>query len=158
MQPYDSGQILSTGKITLNTVKYWVLQIELISIHNTVKYPRQLLATIWEHTKYRWIPLATLNTQIIFFLNVFSDGHEAATKDGDHRPFVREHPLCLFEQILPKYKYTGIYCWQPKYRQIPRYLTVFGLPTSNTSCCQIPPNTIWELAFRKGLMVFNLFV
>ena len=50
--------------------------------------PRQLLATIWERIRYRWIPLATLNTQIIFFLNVFSDGHEAATKDGDHRPFV----------------------------------------------------------------------
>ena len=32
--------------------------------------------------------------------------------------------------------------------QIPRYLTVFGSPTSNSKCCQIPPNTIWELAFR----------
>ena len=68
-----------------------------------MKYPWQLLATIWEHIRYRWIPLATLNTQIIFFLNVFSDGHEVATKDGDHR---EEHLLCLFEQIPPKYKYT----------------------------------------------------
>ena len=32
--------------------------------------------------------------------------------------------------------------------QIPRYLTVFGLPTSNIEHCQIPPNTIWELAFN----------
>ena len=95
-----SGQILSTGKITLNTVKYWVLQIELVSIHNTVKYPRQLLATIWEHTKYRWIPLATLNTQIIFFLNIFSDGHEAATKDGDHRPFCSRASI-VFIQTNP---------------------------------------------------------
>ena len=31
---------------------------------------------------------------------------------------------------------TGNYCWQPKYRQM--YL--FGLPTSNTEYCQIPPN------------------
>ena len=114
------------------------------------KYREIPSATIWECIRYRWIPLATLNTQIIFFLNVFSDGHEAATKDGDHRPFVREHPLCLFEQIPPKYKYTGNYCWQPKYRQIPRYLTVFGLPTSNTEYCQIPPNTIWELAFMDS--------
>ena len=33
--------------------------------------------------------------------------------------------------------------------QIPRYLTVFGLPTSNTEYCQIPPNTIWELPLRE---------
>ena len=31
------------------------------------------------------------------------------------RPFVREHPFCLLEQIPPKYKYTGNYCWQPRY-------------------------------------------
>ena len=53
-------------------------------IHNTVKYPRRPLV-ITVGIKYRWIPLAILNTQIIFFLNVFSSGHEAATKDGDHR-------------------------------------------------------------------------
>ena len=52
-------------KNTLNTVKYWVLRIELVAIHNTVKYPRQLLAAVWEHIRYRWIPLAKLNTQII---------------------------------------------------------------------------------------------
>ena len=55
----------------------------------------------------------------------------------------------LFEQIPPKYEYTSNYCWQPKCCQIPRYLRVFGLPTSNTEHCQIQPNTIWELAFRK---------
>ena len=48
----------------------------------------------------------------------------------------------------PKYKYTGNYCWQPKYHQTPRFLTVFGLPTSNTEYCQIPQNTIWELALK----------
>ena len=32
---------------TPNTVKFWVLWIELVSIPNTVKHPRQLLATIW---------------------------------------------------------------------------------------------------------------
>ena len=50
--------------------------------------------------------------------------------NGDHRPFVQEHPLCLFEQILPKYKYTNtqVFLWYlgcehqilntVKYRQI----------------------------------------
>ena len=39
------------------------------------------------------------------------------------------------------------------YRQLPRYLTVFGLPTSNTEYCQIPPNTIWELVFTVQLVI-----
>ena len=69
----------------------------------------------WDKMDKPLHPILALNTQIIFFLNVFSDGHEAATKDGDHRPFVREHPFCLFEQIPSKYKYTGNYCWQSKY-------------------------------------------
>ena len=32
-----------------------------------------------------------------------------------------------------------------------KYLTVFGLPTSNTEYCQILPNTIWELALKTTL-------
>ena len=52
--------------------------------------------------------------------------------------------MCLFEQIPPKYKYTGN-------RQVPRYLTLFGLPTSNTEYCQIPPNAIWELALKRDM-------
>ena len=115
---------------------------------NTLGDPLQLLATIWEHIRYCWIPLATLNTQIIFFLNVFSDGQEAATKDGvlgDHRPlFCSRATLCLSKQILPKYKYTSNYCWQPKYHQIPRYLMVFGLPTSNTKYHQILIYIVYE--------------
>ena len=60
--------------------------MELISIHNTVKYPRQPMATVGNHMGMHEILLDTfdnLNTQIIL-LNVFSNGHEAATKDGDH--------------------------------------------------------------------------
>ena len=64
---------------------------------------------------------------MIFFLNVFSDGHEAATNDGDHRPFVREHPLSLFEQIPPKYNIPATTVGNPN---TVKYLTVFGLPTS----------------------------
>ena len=77
------------------------------------------------YSQYREIPLATVGNhmgtyQILlysfgnpeysnyFFLNVFSDGHETATKDGDHRPFVPEHLLCLFEQIMPKYKLYNV--------------------------------------------------
>ena len=41
------------------------LRIELVSFHNSVKSPRQLLATVWEHIRYRWIPLATMNTHVI---------------------------------------------------------------------------------------------
>ena len=52
-------------KISSIPSKYWVLRIELVSIHNTVKYPRQLLGTMWEHISYRWKALASLNTQII---------------------------------------------------------------------------------------------
>ena len=120
VQPYGNTQIkFCIPSNTLNIVKYWVLQIELVSIHNTVKYPWRTLATIWECIRYCWMPLAALNTQIIFFLNVFSHRHEAAAKDGDHRPFVRDHPFCLFQQISSRYKYTGNYCWQPKFCQIP---------------------------------------
>ena len=125
--------------------------IQILGIANRTRFYSQHReipsATVGNHMGTHQIPLDTFGNHEYsnFFLNVFSDGHEAATKDGDHRPFVREHPLCLFEQIPPKYKYTGNYCWQPK---IPRYLTVFGLPTSNTEYCQIPLNTIWELAFR----------
>ena len=50
---------------TLNTVKYRVLQIELVSIHNTVKYPWQPLVTVGNHMVTHQI---TLNAQIIFFL------------------------------------------------------------------------------------------
>ena len=100
-----SDQILNTSKLTLNTVKYWEYSSFLFTTpSNNHGDPWQLLAAIWECIRYRWIPLATLNTQIIFFLDVFSNRHEGVTKDGDHRPFVREHLLCLFEQIIPTYK------------------------------------------------------
>ena len=89
----------------LDKTKCCFNKLDIWRYSTVLQYPR---ATIWKHSD-----------QIIFFLNVFSDGHEAATKDGDHKPFVREHPFCFFEQIPPKYKYTGNYCWQPKYRQIP---------------------------------------
>ena len=64
------------------------------------------LATVGNHMGTYQIPLDTFGNPEYwnyFFLNVFSDGHEVATKDGDHR---EEHLLCLFEQIPPKYKYT----------------------------------------------------
>ena len=156
------NQILNT----LNIVKYWVLWIQLVSIHNTVKYPRQLLATIWEHIRYRWIPLATLNTQIIFFLNIFSDGHEAATKDGDHRPFVREHPLCLFENIPATttvgnpntVKYPGIwwYCiWiaNIEYRILSNTAKYY-MGTSLYECIALPNQTTRVVKFSEMALIF----
>ena len=115
-QPYGNARIkFWIPSNTLNTVKYWVLRIELVSIQNTVKYPRRPSATVGNHMGMHQVPLDTFGTHIIFFLNIFSNGHGAATNDGDHRPFVREHPFCLFKQIPSKYKYTGNYCWQPNY-------------------------------------------
>ena len=43
----------------LKTVKYWVLRIELVSIHNTVKYPRRPSATVGNHMGTYQIPLDT---------------------------------------------------------------------------------------------------
>ena len=34
--------------------------------------------------------------------------------------------------------------------KIPRFFMVFGLPTSNTEYCQMPPNTIWEQALIQN--------
>ena len=106
-QPYRN-----THKI-LNTVKYrQILGIANRTrfYYNTVKYPRQLLATIWERIRYRWIPLATLNTQIIFFLNVCSDGHEADKTSGASIVFIRTNSakIQIYRQLLlatqiPKY-------------------------------------------------------
>ena len=92
-----------------------------------------------------WIPLATLNTQIIFFLNVFSDEHEV---DKRWRP----QTICLRASIV--FIQTNP-AKIPIYRQLLlatqiQYLMVFGLPTSNTEYCQIPPNTTWELALTEG--------
>ena len=131
---------------TLNTVKYRVLQIELVSIHNTVKYPWQPLVTVGNHMVTHQIPLDNFgNPECSNYLLSPTDTKQQQKMETT---FVRDHPFCLFEQIPPKYKYTSNYCWQPKYHQIPRYLMVFGLPTSNTEYCQILPNTtcIWELA------------
>ena len=119
-------------------------------------------ATVGNHMGTHQIPLDTFGNPEYSNYRLFKrflqwTRSRQKMETTDH--FVGDHPyLCLFKEIRPKYKYIGIYCWQPKFCQVPRYLTVFGLPTSNTSCCQIPPNTIWELAFRKGLIVFNLFV
>ena len=52
-------QILNTGKYTFNTIKYWVLQIGLVSIHNTVKYPQRPSATVGNHIGMHHIPLDT---------------------------------------------------------------------------------------------------
>ena len=59
-----------------------------------MKYPQQLLATIWEHIRiYHWIPLATLNTQIIQCALQF-DKHGGGE--------------------LYEYEYTGNYCRIPR--------------------------------------------
>ena len=54
--------------------------------------------------------------------------------------------LNSWKAVGDKYEYTGNYC------RIPRYLTVFGLPTSNTEYAQIPSNTvIWEVALMSTI-------
>ena len=40
-------------------MKYWVLRIELLSIHNTMKYPWQPSATVGNHVETHQIPLDT---------------------------------------------------------------------------------------------------
>ena len=101
---YPCTTIWKCSDQILNTVKY--PQHHQGIAHRTHFYskcseiPSATLGNCWQPygnasdtAGYRWILLATLNTQIIFFLNVFSDGHEAATKDGDH----------LFESIHSVY-------------------------------------------------------
>ena len=117
-----SDQILNTGI-------YWVLRIELVQ--STVKYPRQLLTTIWEHIRYHWIPLATLNTQIILILfKRFLRWTRSSNKRW------RPQTICLRASI--------VFIWtNPAKIQIYWQLL---LPT------QIPPNT-WVF---EGIWVANI--
>ena len=116
-----------------------IANIELISFHNTVKYPQQPSATVGNHMGTHQIPLATLNIKFIFFLNVFSDGHEAATKDGDHRPSFYSRASIVFIQTNPDK--IQIYRQLLLATQIPSNTQVF-LWYLGCEYCQIPPNTL----------------
>ena len=59
-QPYGNTHVkFWIPSNTLNTVKYCVLRIELVYIHNTVKYPRRPSATVGNHMGTHQIPLDT---------------------------------------------------------------------------------------------------
>ena len=127
-----------------------------------MKYPRQLLVTIWERIRYRWIPLTTLNTQLSsMYCGVTIMASESCSNESFMEE-VRKYPwlydkfckdfkdkslkLNSWKAVGDKYEYTGNYC------RIPRYLTVFELPTSNTEYAQIPSNTvIWEVALMSTI-------
>ena len=117
-----SDQILNTGK--------YPQYRQILGIANRTRFYSQYreLATIWERIRHRWIPLATLNTQIIFFLNVFLRRTRSSNKRWRPQTIYK---IQIYRQLLLA---TG-------------YLMGFGSPTSNTEYCQISPNTIWELAF-----------
>ena len=101
------------------------------------KYREIPSATIWECIRYRWIPLATLNTQIIFFLNIFSDGHEAATKDGRLQTICSRASIAFIPTNPVKIQI---------YRQLLLATQIPSVPRCLDCQHQIPPNTIWELA------------
>ena len=141
-QPYGNARIkFWIPSNTLNTVKYWVLRIELVSIQNTVKYPRQPSATVGNHNYGNASGTAGyLRHSYYLFFKRFLQWTRSSNKRW------RPQTICSRASIL--FIQTNPVKIQI-YRQLLQYLTVFGLPTSNTEYCQIPPNTIWELAFTK---------
>ena len=138
--------------LILNIVKYWVLRIELVSIHNIEKYPRWPSATVGNHMGMHQIPLDTFGNSD-FSNHLLLKRFLRRTRNNWKMEMI-DH---LFESIHSVYSNKSHQ--NTIYRQlllatqipsIPRYLTVFGLPKSNTEYCQIPPNTIWELAFTNS--------
>ena len=116
-----------------------------------------------------WIPANTLKyRQILGIANrtrFYSQYHEIPSATVGNHMGMHQIPLdtfgnpeysnyLLFKRFL---RWTRSKRWRPQtiykiqiYRQLllaTGYLMGFGSPTSNTEYCQIPPNTIWELAF-----------
>ena len=64
---------------------------------------------------------------------------------------VKISPLYSPPGSRTRYREPKIICSPCDRNDWMKYLTVFGLPTSNTEYCQILPNSIWELALKTTL-------
>ena len=99
--------------------------------------PSATLSNFWQPYGMHQIPLDTFsNPEYLNYLllKLFLQ----QTRSRQWRP----HTICSRASIVfirrnsaKTQIYLQLYCWQPKYRQIPRYLTAFGLQTSNTEYC-----------------------
>ena len=115
-------------------IKFWIPE----NIINTVKILGTANRTC-VYSQYREIPSATIGNHV---------GTHQLPLESFSKPEYSNYPACTAVwqtwrvravQIPPKYEYTDNYC------RLPRYLTVFWLPTSTTEYAQIPSNSIWEL-------------
>ena len=148
-QPYGNTQIkfwilVNTLKYT---VKYWVLRIELVSIHNTMKYPRRPLATVDNHMGMHQILLDTFgNPEYSNYLLFKHFLRRTRSSNKRWRPqticsrasivFIRTNPtkIQIYRQLLLA-------------TQIPSNTQVFYSIWVANIKYWILSNTIWELAF-----------
>ena len=101
------------------------------------------IETLWSNFEYRQIPS----------IQLYSQYREIPSATVNNHLGTHQIPLGILGN--PEYsKYPACTAvWQELFKSpattvgIPRYLKVFGLPTSlNTEYAQIPSNIIWELA------------
>ena len=139
VQPFgNTHQILNTGK--------YLQYRQILGIVNRTRFYSQYReipsATVGNHMGIHQIPLDTFgNPEYSNYLLFKRFLRRTRSSNKRWRPqticsrasivFIRTNPvkIQIYRQLLLA-------------TQIPRYLTVFGLPTSNTEYCQILPNTI----------------
>ena len=148
-----SDQILNTGK--------YPQYRQILGIANRTRFYSQYReipsATVGNHMGTHQIPLDTFgNPEYSNYLLFKRFLWRTRSSNKRWRPqticsrtsivFIRTNPakIQIYRQLLLA-------------TQIPRYLTVFRLPTSNTEYCQIPPNTSLICTLLKGAFVFFFF-
>ena len=112
---YPCATIWKHSDQILNTVKYLQYR-QILGIANRTHFYSQYLeipsATVGSHMGMHQIPLDTYgNPEYSNYLlfSVFSDGHEAARKDGDHRPQTNTVKYRILSNTAKYYMGTSLY-------------------------------------------------